>query len=287
MRIDAHNHPDWHGCDVEKFIENMEQHDIDVTWLFTWICPNDEFDTKYGDALTVMYDNGPVSFERALYYKEKYPDKFVLGYCPDPRDPQAINKLKAAVKIYGVRICGELKLRMMYDNPDAIRFFKECGKLNIPVTVHIDYEFDKDTNAPWPNFWYGGGIDAFERAIKLCPDTTFLGHAPGFWAHISGDDQFDKVAYPKGPVVAGGKLVDLLDKYPNLYCDISAGSGNNALSRDREFGKKFLIKYQDRILYARDYFDSIHRDFIDSLNLDKEVLDKIYYKNALKLVPLD
>jgi len=287
MIIDAHNHPDWHGHDLDKFLENMEKNDIDVTWLYTWICPKDEYDSKYGEALAGMLYEGPVPFERALYYKEKYPDKFVLGYCPDPRDPQAINKLRAAVKIYGVRICGELKLRMMYDNPDAIRMFKECGKLNIPVMVHIDYEFDRETNHPWPNFWYGGGIEAFERAVKACPETTFLGHAPGFWAHISGDDQFDKTSYPKGPVIEGGKVLEMLDKYPNLYGDISAGSGNNAISRDREFGKAFIIKYQDRLLYARDYFDSVHREFIDSLGLDKEVLDKIYYKNALKLVPLD
>jgi predicted TIM-barrel fold metal-dependent hydrolase len=235
----------------------------------------------------LMLDHGPVPFERALYYKQQYPDKFVLGYCPDPRDPKAISKLRAAVKIYGVKVCGELKVRMMYDNPDAIRLFKECGALNLPVTVHIDYEFNREKNAPWPNFWYGGGIDAFERAIKACPDTTFLGHAPGFWAHISGDDKFNKTSYPKGPIVAGGRLIELLDKYPNLYCDISAGSGCNALSRDPEFGKKFIIKYQDRILYARDYFDKVHREFLDSIELDQEVLDKIYYKNALKLVPLD
>ncbi len=287
MIIDAHNHPDWHGHNLDKFLQNMKDNDIDVTWLFTWECPADEFDSGYGSALPLMYDNGPIPFERALYYKQQHPDKFVLGYCPDPRDPEAINKLRAAVEIYGVKIVGELKLRMMYDNPDAIRFFKECGKLNLPVTVHIDYEFNKDTNAPWPNYWYGGGIDAFERAIKACPDTTFLGHAPGFWAHISGDDQFDKVSYPQGPVLSGGRLIELMDTYPNLYGDISAGSGCNALKRDREFAKPFIIKYQDRLLYARDYFDKQHREFIDSLDLEQSILDKLYFKNALKLVPLD
>jgi len=287
MIIDAHNHPDWHGHDVEKFIENMDKNEIDVTWLLTWIAPEDEYAGSYGGVLTTMLDNGPVPFERALYYKDKYPDKFVLGYCPDPRDPKAISKLRAAVNIYGVRLCGELKLRMMYDNPDAIRYFQACGEMGLPVTVHLDYEFDRPEYHPWSNFWYGGGIEAFGRAVAQCPKTIFMGHAPGFWAHISGDDQFDKMPYPEGPVVPGGRLQELLDLYNNLYCDISAGSGCNALARDPEHAVKFINKYQDRIVYARDYFDDRHKVFLDSIELSQDVRDKIFYKNALKLVPLD
>jgi predicted TIM-barrel fold metal-dependent hydrolase len=174
---------------------------------------------------------------------------------------------------------------MMYDNWDAIRLYRFCGEKGLPVTVHIDYEFDTGRRYPRPNYWYGGGIEAFERAIKACPETIFLGHAPGFWAHISGDDKYDKEAYPKGKVLPGGKLIDMLRKYPNLYCDISAGSGCNALSRDPEFAIKFLTEFQDRVLYARDYFDNIHQEFLNGLGLPKEVLEKIYSGNALKLVP--
>ncbi|MFO7637664.1 MAG: amidohydrolase family protein [Clostridia bacterium] len=287
MIIDAHNHPDWHGHDVDKFIRNMDENQIDVCWLLTWICPKGEYDCKNGWAHAVMYGNGPIPFERALFYKEKHPDRFVLGYCPDPRDPDAVMKLRAAASIYGVKLCGELKLRMMYDNPDAIRMFRACGELGLPVTVHLDYEFNSSENHPWPNFWYGGGIDAFERAVKACPETIFLGHAPGFWAHISGDDQYDKVPYPTGEVKPGGRIIGMLEKYENLYCDLSAGSGRNSLERDLDHARGFVTTYQDRILYARDYFDDAHRKLIDSMGLDRGILDKLYYKNALKLVPLD
>lgn len=287
MIIDAHNHPDWHGHDLAAFIRNMDDNQIDVTWLLTWICPAGEWDPKYGWAHSCMYENGPFPFERALHYKESYPNRFVLGYCPDPRKPDAIMRLRAAVAIYGIQLCGELKIRMMYDNPDAIRLFRTCGELRLPVTVHLDYEFDRPDNAPWPNFWYGGGIDAFERAIRACPETVFLGHAPGFWAHISGDDQYDKVSYPPGKVQPGGRLIDLLERYSNLYCDISANSGRNALMRDPEHAKIFLETYQDRILYARDYFDRVHREFLDSMGLSPTILEKIYCGNALKLVPLN
>lgn len=288
MIIDAHNHADWHGHDLNKFLENMKKYNIDKTWLLTWECPPDEYDPTQNYCINVNSAEigGPISFYRCLSYVERAPDKFILGYCPDPRRPDAIDTLKAAVSIYGVRVCGELKLRMMYDNPDAIRMFRVCGELGLPVTVHIDYEFDTGRRYPRPNYWYGGGIEAFERAIKACPETIFLGHAPGFWAHISGDDKYDKEPYPKGKVVPGGKVIEMLRKYPNLYCDLSAGSGLNALKRDPEFAKEFLLEFQDRVLYARDYFDNQHQEFLNSLGLPESVLEKIYSGNALKLVPI-
>ena len=65
-------------------------------------------------------------------------------------------------------------------------------------------------------------IEAFERAVSACPETTFIAHAPGFWAHISGDGRFEKETYPEGPVLPGGKAVKMLREYTNLYADLSA-----------------------------------------------------------------
>ena len=76
------------------------------------------------------------------------------------------------------------------------------------------------------------------------------------------------------------------DKYKNLCCDISAGSGRNALSRDIGFTKGFIDKYQDRIMFGRDYFDSKHMELIETLELDKDIRDKIYYKNAARILNL-
>ena len=137
---------------------------------------------------------------------------------------------------------------------------------------------------PRPHYWYNGGIDALERAMKAAPDTVFLGHATSFWAEISGDGKAQEVPYPKGKVKEGGKLVEMLEKYPKLYCDLSAKSGLNALERDRDFAKKFLTDYADRVLYARDSFTLDHKGFLLSLGLEQEVLDKIFYKNAQKLI---
>lgn len=286
MIIDVHNHPDWYGYNLERFLDNMKQYNIDKTWLLSWECPATEYNPEYIKHIPDPdKPNGPISFERCAAYKEQAPDKFILGYAPDPRLPDAIDKLDHAIRLYDVKVYGELKLRMMYDNPDALRLYRFCGEKGLPVLVHIDYEFDTGFTYPRPNWWYGGGIGAFERAVQACPETVFIGHAPGFWAHISGDDQYNKTAYPTGPVLPGGRVSEMLRSYPNLYCDISAGSGCNALARDREFAKQFLIEFQDRIMYGRDYFDNVHQQLLESLDLPKTVLDKIYYQNALKLIP--
>lgn len=284
MIIDAHNHPDWHGHDLAAYLANMDRYGIDKTWLLSWEAPADEYDPGYYRYCPQVSNTGPIAFARCLHYKERAPERFVLGYAPDPRRPEALDLLHSAIEIYHVKVYGELKLRMMYDNPDALRMYRYCGERGLPVTVHLDYEFDTGSRYPRPNWWYGGPIEAFERAVRACPETIFLGHAPGFWAHISGDDQFDKTSYPKGPVVPGGKVLSMLRELPNLYADLSAGSGLNALKRDPEFGRAFILEFQDRLLFGRDYFDNAHREFIDSLGLDRDVLDKLYFKNARRLI---
>ena len=292
MIIDDHNHADWLSHDLDKFLQNMKENNIDKTWLLTWEAPRYEYDPVYFKYNTPGFGDYPTPFCRCLSYVERAPEKFILGYAPDPRLPDSMGRLEAAIDLYGVRVYGELKLRMMYDNPDAIRMYRLCGRKGLPVLVHIDYEFDSGVTFPRPNYWYGGGIDALERAVRLCPETNFIGHAAGFWSHISGDDLYDKDQYPGYgkaagcKVVPGGKLIEMLHKYPNLYCDLSADSGWNALHRDKEFAKEFLVEFQDRILYGRDKFDNKHQEFLNSLGLPVSILQKIYAGNALRLVPL-
>jgi predicted TIM-barrel fold metal-dependent hydrolase len=218
----------------------------------------------------------PVPFERCVAYKDTAPGRFLLGFCPDPRRPDAIERLLSVIGLYDISICGELKLRMMYDNPDAIRMYRVCGEHGLPVLIHLDYELG---GGSWP-YWYGGGIDALERVLALCPETNFIGHAPGFWAHISNDALYQSEAYPKGTVIRGGRIERMLEKHPNLYCDISARSGHNALSRDLDFTREFLTTWQDRVLFGRDYYDGIHQELLERLELSKEVLVKIQYVNA-------
>ena len=283
--IDAHNHPDWHGHDLNKFLANMETYGIEKTWLYSWECPPDEFDPGPYNTVSMTHEGYPIPFTACLRYKQAAPEKFVLCYAPDPRRPDAIDQLQAAMDLHGVRVYGELKLRLMFDDLDALRLYRFCGEKGLPVAVHIDYPLETGQKYPRPNWWYGGGIEPFERAVQACPETIFIGHAPGFWSHISADGQHDKVDYPEGEVVPGGKVQQMFRDYPNLWADLSAGSALNALTRDREHAIDFLLEFQDRLLYGRDYFDNRLQEFLNSLELPETVMAKLYHENALRLVP--
>ncbi len=282
MLIDAHNHPNWHGYNAERILKNMDEQGIDQMWLFTWEAPEDEYDPSYHKALPPTGICIPL--EDVLQVGREAPDRFVLGYMPHPKRPDAIDRLKAAVEIHGIRVASELKVRLPFDDPDAIRLYRACGEMGLPITIHLQYPDSGTRGYPRPNWWYGGNIEALERAIVACPDTVFIGHAQGFWANISGDGKAETENYPKGPVVPGGKTVEMMRKYDTLYADLSAGSAMGAISRDPEFGKGFLIEFQDRLLFARDQFHMELMDFLKGLELPKEALEKIAYKNAQKLV---
>ena len=292
MIIDAHNHPDWDGMDFNSFISDMNKNGIDKTWLLSWEAPFGDYSPFYlgttsGHLFSTNDNNSyPIPFERCLDYKTKAPQRFVLGYVPDIRRVDALSCMKSAVSIYGVEVCGEVKFRTLYDNPDAVEIFKFCGEAHLPVVLHFDYPeaTKKDYSYPRSNWWYGGSIETLENLLNLCPKTNFLGHAPGFWGHISNDDLARTSSCPKGPVIEGGKIEYLLEKYPNLYCDISATSGYNALSRDKDYSYKLINKFPERFLYARDCFDNKHQEIIEELNFNKEIKEFIYYKNAERLI---
>lgn len=284
MIIDAHNHVNWFGYDAEKIVADMDRNEIDLTWLLSWEAPPDEIDPE-------MYvpkffpGQHDLPFADVLDAAARFPDRFVAGYCPDPRRSDALDRLEAAVEHYGVRVCGELKLRMMFDNLDALRLYEMCGRHKLPVVVHIDYPIPLGSQKyPRSDYWYGGGLEALEKALQRCPDTTFIGHGPGFWGHISKDQLYLETYYPDGPVVPGGELFRLFRESANLYADLSANSAINGLSRDAEVGKNFLLEFQDRILFARDGFTDCLLKLLHSFSLPTDALDKILFRNASSLL---
>jgi Amidohydrolase len=101
---------------------------------------------------------------------------------------------------------------------------------------------------------------------------------------MSGDAEGGDM-YPRGPVQPGGRLTTMLDRFPNLWCDLSAESGFNALSRDPENARAFLMQYRDRCLFGRDYFDDRLRPFLLGLGLPDDALAAIFSGNALRLIP--
>ncbi len=263
----------------------MDSCGIDVCWLLTWELREHEYPPSVLDSLDPRFDLG-LPLEGVMEACRRYPGRFVPGYAPDPRSPDACDKLRSAVETRGVRICGEVQFRMCLDIPDVVSILKLSGKLGLPVIFHIEIPHRSSDPEADRDYWYGYDIHALERVLKLCPETNFLGHAQSFWQEISGDADQCEEMYPTGPVKASGRLIRLLREYPNLYCDLSAGSGYTAISRDPSFGRDFLIEFQDRALYARDEFTTRHMDYLRSLELPDDVFAKITAGNALRLVPL-
>ena len=133
--------------------------------------------------------------------------------------------------------------------------------------------------------------------LKKYPKLKILGHSACFWSEIdSGVTNETRHTYPTGKVTEGA-IVRLMRECPNLYCDCSAGSGANALTRDPDFTERFFEEFSDRLLYGCDICHSFNQhqymfnDFLKKFREDKRISEENYYKfvrgNAIKLLGLD
>ncbi len=295
MLIDSHQHVFWHGRDDAGLIADMDEHGIDVAWLLSWEIAPEEDSPHYHGVLNPENLRGDgthagIVLKDLIRARDRYPDRFVLGYCPHPCKADAPALLEAAHRIHGARVCGEWKFRVLFDDPRCLNLYRKAGELNMPVVLHLDvpYRPAPDSGAAtYDPLWYGGTIDNLERALQACPDTVFIGHAPGFWREISGDAQAQPTPYPSGPIQPGGGVQRLLETYPNLHADLSAGSARLALQRDPAVSRELLERFSDRFLFARDYYGGELFAFIQGLGLSESAWSAIAHGNAQRLVPSD
>ena len=144
----------------------------------------------------------------------------------------------------GAKGFGEHKPGIAFDDPRNMAVFAACAEAGLPVLFHLDNQ--RNTDKP--------GLPGLEKVLQQNPKCTFIGHGPGWWASISGNlAQNELAGYPKGKVSPGGAIDRLMSKYPNIYGDLSAGSGANSISRDLKFGREFLIRRADRIMFGTDF----------------------------------
>ena len=175
MIIDAHNHPDYHGFTTDKILKDMDEQKIDKTWLLTWDVPQSEYDVILNQPTMPPSSLSGIPLDRILDAGKSAPDRFVLGYAPHPKRPDAIERITSAVELYGIKLAGEYKSRVVFDDPDSLRLLKTFGELNLPVTIHLEYGTDYGgTNYPWRDWWYGGTIEALDRTLTSCPDTIII-----------------------------------------------------------------------------------------------------------------
>ncbi len=289
--IDSHQHVFWHCKDDKGLIADMDEQGIEKAWLLTWEESTREMGGKYLPNLDPRHRSlGNESTALPLYSVidtvRLYPDRFIAGYCPHPHDPDAIDKLSAAIDILGVKVCGEWKFSVLFDDPRCLELFRFAGKRGLPVVFHLDVPYLPPKGGRYVGniSWKGGTIENLERALIACPDTIFLGHAPGFWREMHGDADNYGEAYLKPPLAPGGRLPGMFAKYPNLYGDLSAGSALRALSADPALARQFLLTYPDRFLFARDYYGGDLMKFLRTLDLPDDAWRKIGRENAERLV---
>ncbi len=192
----------------------------------------------------------------------------------------------------GCRGMGEMLPKLPIDDPRCLNLFRQVGKFGMPIII------DMNDNPIYYGLRDDPGLPRLERTLQQCPETVIVGHGPTFWAEISGGvSVVERLGYPTGPVRPGGAVPRLMAKYPNLWADISAGSGYGALSRDPSFGPAFMEKFQDKLLFGTDCClrSSTRKevrivDFFPQLlaekKLSRDAWEKIAHKNATRLLKL-
>jgi uncharacterized protein len=256
--------------------------------------------------------------------KGGYPDRFVvfanLSY-DDIDTPgygkRAVARLEQDVKngAQGLKIFKNFGMDVKYangarvhvDDPELDPVWDKCAELKLPVLIHIAEPsafFD-----PW-DYYNERWLELKEFPQRARPPSRY----PPFETLIAERNHlFAK--HPRTNFIAAHlafhgndleRLGKLFDELPNMYVDIAAVLAE--LGRQPYSAHDFLVKYQDRVLMGKDIYDVDEYKWyfraletrdeyfeyyrkrhafwrIYGFQVPDDVLKKIYYKNALKLVP--
>ena len=267
--LDIHQHTNYSGRTDDELIAHQRAMGIAKTILLP-------AGSKYGLAAGCGGNDTVVALAKA------YPEKFLFFANELPDIPQTKSVLEKFLKAGAIGI-GEQKFHVECDSK-AMQLVADIARHHgVPVLMHFQYKT------------YNLGFERFYKMLDRYPTVNFIGHAQTWWGNI--DKNHDQsVMYPKGPVVPGGITDQLLSNYSNVYGDLSAGSGLNALLRDEDYARVFLKRHQDKLLYGSDCNDRIGTGkpcsgsqqlvTIRRLAPDPEAVRKMFYGNAVRLLKL-
>lgn len=212
----------------------------------------------------------------ALDAWDKYPERIIPFCCVDPRRERVEESIDVFVEM-GCKGFGEHKVGLAIDDERSKKIYKKCGEVGLSVLMHLDPGLNIDE----------AGLPRLEALLKEMPETVFIMHGPGWWTEISGGNEA-RGGYPKGKIKPGGRVDILLQEYPNLYSDLSAGSAHNALTRDPDYTPGFLERNWKKLLFATDYLhagqDLPIVDFIKELDMDESIVYAMKQGNAMELL---
>ena len=304
--VDVHNHQ-WgmRASDIDGLVKEMDKLHMQVMVNLSG---------GYGASLKRMLDD----------IHQKAPNRFIVfanlnfdGIGQEGWTEKAVRQLEEDVKngANGLKIFKDLGLsvkdnrgkRVPVDDPRLDAIWEKAGQLKIPVLIHTadpkpfwdpadehnerwlevithpERKRGPNNPAPWDVL-----IDERNRMFKKHPHTTFLAAHFGWYANDLG------------------RLSQLLDELPNVNVEFAAVIAE--LGRQPRNARKFFEKYQDRILFGKDswvpseyatYFRVLETDdeyfpyhkkyhafwSMYGMGLPDEILRKVYYKNALRIIP--
>lgn len=260
---------------AKALLEWMDQNEISQSIVLPLVSPES---SSY--LLTVDF---------VLEETKPHRDRLIPFCCIDPRTsytggPTGLKTMLQRWVDLGCKGFGEHKPGVPVDDKRSGLLYAFCGDLKLPVIFHLEAGAEpRNSDKP--------GLPGLEKMLQEHPNTTFIGHGPGWWASISGEVTENLAGYPNKPVAPGGAIDRLMDKYPNIYGDLSAGSGSNALSRDLAFAKDFIIRRQDRLMFGTDFLAPAQpvpqfELFNKKLELPADVQAKVFRNNARRMLGL-
>ena len=267
--IDIHQHIPYSG----RTAEQMMAHQVAMGISLTILLPAG---SRFGLAAGVN------PYPETQAFAEKYPGRFRWFANEVTDQPNAIDVIRRQLKSGAIGI-GEQKFDVACDSPEMERIIQLAAEFDVPVLMH----FQQGS--------YNSDLHRFHRVLEKYPKVNFIGHAQTFWGNI-GADYDEKILYPTGPVKPGGITDRLLSDYPNLYGDLSAGSGYQAFIRDEDHARAFFARHQDKLLYGSDCSDPVGQGAACSgsqqiasvrrFSPDKKAERKIFFENARRVLKL-
>lgn len=279
--IDIHQHTDYVDRTDKDMFKHQEAMGVTHTVLLPSGHPVSMGSTHYGVSNGLYAKVTPN--EAAYTIATKYPKNYFFGSNEVPDLPGATKEIEKYLKL-GACVIGELKFNIDVDSKEMQAIYELAQAYDVPVLMHFQYKM------------YTWGLERLHTMLKKYRKVKFIGHAQTWWANIDKNHKDQNVLYPKGKVTPGGITDMLLTRYDNVYGDLSAGSGLNALIRDEEFGKDFLNRHQDKLLYGSDCADAVGKgsactgwqaiEALKKLSPNKAAERKMLFDNANKLFKL-
>ncbi|CAG4989843.1 hypothetical protein DYBT9275_00393 [Dyadobacter sp. CECT 9275] len=279
--IDIHQHTNYAGRPQEQLLAHQRAMGITKTILLPAGTPSFGLSTHKGTTNGLQAKCGVNSV--CYDFAKSYPSEFTFGANEVPDLPDATKEIEKYLKL-GAPVIGELKFGVDCDSKEMQRIYKLAEHYNVPVLMHWQFQM------------FNYNFERFPKMLEKYPKVNFIGHAQTWWANIDKNHTDQSILYPKTKVTKGGLTDKLLSDYPNMYGDMSAGSGLLSMTRDEEHARDFIKRHQDKLLYGSDCDDSVgHGEKcqgaqtlieIRKLAPDKKAERKILYENAKKLFRL-